>query len=94
MRIRCRDTMPRRLKLSPLQRDIVVTLEDGGAESIGAVIATVRPWDEVEFTRSVDGLIELGSEGRNERRGCDSCLDGRVAVREYQGSARAGDMDL
>jgi DNA-binding MarR family transcriptional regulator len=51
--------MPRRLKLSPLQRDIMVTLEEAGAETIGTVIATVKA-NEVEFTRNVDGLIELG----------------------------------
>jgi hypothetical protein len=51
--------MPHRLKLSPLQRDIMVTLEEAGAETIGTVIATVKA-NEVEFTRNVDGLIELG----------------------------------
>ena len=29
--------MPRRLKISPLQRDIMMTLEEAGAETVGTV---------------------------------------------------------
>jgi hypothetical protein len=60
--------MPRRLKLSPLQRDIMVTLEEAGAETIGTVIATVEPSDEVEFTRNVNRLIELGLVRKGETK--------------------------
>jgi DNA-binding MarR family transcriptional regulator len=60
--------MPRRLKLSPLQRDIMVTLGEAGAETIGTVIATVKPSDEVAFTRNVDGLIELGLVRKEETK--------------------------
>lgn len=35
--------MPRRLKLSPMQREIVVTLGEAGSETVGTVIATVKP---------------------------------------------------
>jgi len=53
--------MPRRLKLSPLQRDVVMMLEEAGAETIGTVIATVKPANQNEFRAQVDELIELGS---------------------------------
>jgi hypothetical protein len=33
--------MPRKLKLSPLQRDIMVILDEAGAETLGALIATL-----------------------------------------------------
>ena len=58
--------MPRRLKLSPLQRDIIVMLEEAGAETIGTVIATVRPSDESEFVRTVESLIERGLVRKEE----------------------------
>jgi DNA-binding MarR family transcriptional regulator len=65
--------MPRRLSLSPLQRDIIVMLEEAGAETIGTVIATVKPVDQDEFARSVSGLIRLGLIRRNETE----CADGK-----------------
>jgi hypothetical protein len=52
--------MPRRLTLSPLQRDIMWTLQEAGSETIGTVIATVKPLDQIEFDRAVDGLVKLG----------------------------------
>lgn len=62
--------MPRKLKLSPLHRDILVMLEEAGSETIGTVIATIRPDDLTEFNRQVDELIRLGlvqkEESRNE----------------------------
>ena len=41
--------MPRRLKLSPLQRDILMILEEAGAETVATVIATLNPSDQSEF---------------------------------------------
>jgi len=58
--------MPRRLKLSPLQRDIMMTLEEAGAETIGTVMATINPSDQDTFARDVRGLIELGLIRRME----------------------------
>ena len=52
--------MLRRLKLSPLQRDIVWTLQEAGGETIGTVVATVKALDQIEFNRAVDELIKLG----------------------------------
>ena len=52
--------MPRRLKLSPLQRDITMMLEEAGAETVGTVIATLKPSDLDEFTAQVEGLVSLG----------------------------------
>lgn len=53
-------TMLRRLKLSPLQREIIWTLQEAGGETIGTVVATVKPLDQIEFNRAVDDLIKLG----------------------------------
>jgi DNA-binding MarR family transcriptional regulator len=58
--------MPRRLKISPLQRDIIVMLEEAGAETIGTVISTVRPSDESEFVRAVESLIGRGLVRKEE----------------------------
>ena len=58
------DRMARRLKLSPLQRDIVMMLEEAGVETVGTVIATLKPPDQGEFAAQVDGLVSL-------RRGTD-----------------------
>jgi predicted transcriptional regulator len=52
--------VPRRLTLSPLQRDIVMMLEEAGAETVGTVIATLKPSDQGEFAARVDGLVTLG----------------------------------
>ena len=52
--------MPRRLKLSPLQRDIVMMLEEAGAETVGTVISTLKPSDRSDFTAQIDALVTLG----------------------------------
>jgi len=52
--------MPRRLKLSQLQRDIMWTLREAGGETVGTVTATVKPLVQIEFDRAVDELIKLG----------------------------------
>jgi hypothetical protein len=52
--------MPRRLTLSPLQREILWTLQEAGGETIGTVIATVKPLDQIESDRAVVELIQLG----------------------------------
>jgi predicted transcriptional regulator len=51
--------MPRRLKLSHLQRDILMMLEEAGAETVGTVVATSKP-SHGEFTVQVDQLVTLG----------------------------------
>ncbi len=51
--------MPRRLKLSPLQRDILMMLEEAGAETVGTVIATLNPSSDA-FTPQVEQLVSLG----------------------------------
>ncbi len=58
--------MPRRLKLSPVQRDIMVTLREAGAESMETLIATIKPAAQAEFDREVDGLVELGLAKRED----------------------------
>jgi hypothetical protein len=50
--------MPRRLILSPLQRDIVMMLEEAGAETVGTVIATLKPSDQDEFAAQVNGPMD------------------------------------
>jgi predicted transcriptional regulator len=70
--------MPRRLKLSPLQRDILVMLEEAGAETVVTVIATLKPPSD-EFTAQVDQLVSLGLI----RKDCDNLVlteKGKVAL--------------
>ena len=54
------NTMPRRLKLSQLQRDIMWTPQEAGGETVGTVTATVKPLVQIEFDRAVVELIKLG----------------------------------
>ena len=58
--------MARRLKISPLQRDIMVTLEEAGAETVGTVVATLKPQNQSDFSAQVDELIALGLIRREE----------------------------
>jgi hypothetical protein len=51
--------MPRRLKLSPLQRDILTMLEEAGAETVGTVVATLNPPRDL-FTPEVEQSVSLG----------------------------------
>ncbi len=79
--------MPRRLKLSPVQRDILVTLEEAGAETIGTLIATIKPGDVSGFSQQIDGLVKLGLV-RTEESGGESATEvvlteeGRSALRK------------
>jgi hypothetical protein len=52
--------MPRRLKISPFQRDIMVMLEEAGAETVGTVVATLKPLGQNDFKAQVDELVALG----------------------------------
>jgi len=72
--------MPRRLKLSPLQRDIVIMLEEAGAETVGTVVSTLKPSDLSEFAAQVDGLVILGSI-RKEENNLVLTERGRIALR-------------
>jgi predicted transcriptional regulator len=72
--------MPRRLKLSPLQRDILMMLEEAGAETVGTVIATLKPSDQSEFTAQVDELVRLGLIGKEENN-LVLTAQGRIALR-------------
>jgi len=51
--------MPRQLKLASLQPDILMMLEEAGAETVGTVVTTLRP-PHGEFTVQVDQLVTLG----------------------------------
>jgi predicted transcriptional regulator len=72
--------MPRRLKLSPLQHDIVRMLEEAGSETVGTVIATLKPTNHSEFVMQVDGLVTLGLI-RKEENNLVLTEQGRIALR-------------
>jgi len=72
--------MPRRLKLSPLQREIVMTLEEADAETVGTVVATLKPSDRGEFAAQLAGLITLGLV-RKEENNLVLTEQGRIALR-------------
>lgn len=55
-----RSDVPRRLKLSPLQREITMMLEEGGAVTVGTVVATLKPHGLANFGAQVDELAKLG----------------------------------
>lgn len=72
--------MPRRLKLSYAQRDILMMLEEAGAETVGTVIATLKPSDQGEFAEQVDGLVGLGLI-RKEENNIVLTEQGQIALR-------------
>lgn len=78
--------MQRRLKLSPLQRDVMVTLEEAGAETIGTLIATIRPDDVRALNHEIDGLIKLGLVRKEETTGTTTEIvlteQGKAALRK------------
>ena len=51
--------VPRRLKLTPFQRDVLVVLEEAGSETVGTILATLQP-AESDFAGEVDALAILG----------------------------------
>ena len=72
--------MPGRLGLSPLQRDVLVLLEEAGAETVGTVLATLKITDMEQFNAQVNGLVTLGLIRKGES---DLVLTerGKVALR-------------
>jgi predicted transcriptional regulator len=63
-----------------LQRDIVMLLEEAGAETVGTVIATLKPLDQAEFAAQVNGLVTLGLI-RKEENNLVLTSQGRIALR-------------
>jgi hypothetical protein len=74
--------MPRRLRLSALQREIMMTLEEAGAETIGTVVSTVKPPNRNEFNVQVDQLIKLGLIRRDETRLADRTVKTELVLTE------------
>jgi predicted transcriptional regulator len=72
--------MPHPLRLSPLQRDIVMILEEARAQTIGTVIAALKPSDPSEFAAQVNGLVTLGLI-RKEENTLVLTEHGRIALR-------------
>ena len=56
--------MPRPLKLSPLQRNIVMMLEEAGGEMVGTVMATLKASHRREFAAQVRLLNKLAWPAR------------------------------
>jgi hypothetical protein len=52
--------MARKVRLTPLQSQIVWLLEEAGEETVATAIASVRPPNREAFDRAVKGLLGLG----------------------------------
>ena len=59
--------MPKRLKLSPLQRDIMWVLEEAGAETVGTVVATLKITDQDDLNAQINSLVTLGLVRKDEK---------------------------
>lgn len=55
-------------------------LEEAGAETVGTVIATLKPSDRGEFAAQVAGLVTLGLV-REEKNNLALTERGRIALR-------------
>ena len=72
--------MPRRLGLSPMQRDIMLLLEEAGVETVGTVLATLKISDQDDFRIQINGLVTLGLV-RKEEPNLVLTERGKVALR-------------
>ena len=55
-------------------------LEEAGAETVGTVIATLKPSDRADFDAQVNGLVTLGLI-RKEENNLVLTEQGRIALR-------------
>ena len=69
--------------LSPLQCEILMMLEEAGAETVGTVTATITPADRSDFVSQVNGLVTLGLI-RKEEDNLVLTEQGRIALRTYE----------
>lgn len=64
----------------------MVTLEEAGAETIGTLIATIRPDDVRALNHEIDGLIKLGLVRKEETTGTTTEIvlteQGKAALRK------------
>jgi hypothetical protein len=58
----------------------MMTLEEAGAETVGTVIATVKPFSQGEFRSQVDELVKVGLI-RNEESNLVLTEHGKRALR-------------
>jgi hypothetical protein len=58
----------------------MMMLEEAGAETLGTVVATLKPSDQGEFAMQVDGLVTLGLI-RKEENNLVLTEQGRIALR-------------
>jgi hypothetical protein len=63
-----------------MQRDILLILEEAGAETVGTIIATLKPSDFTEFAAQVDGLVKLVLIRKDSNR-LTLTVQGRNALR-------------
>jgi hypothetical protein len=57
-------------------------LEEAGAETVGTVIATLKPSNQGEFSAQVDGLVSLGFI-RKEKNNLILTEQGRIAFKAW-----------
>lgn len=50
----------RRLKLSPVQGELILILDELGEDDAESIRATLKPVDDATFARALDGLRRLG----------------------------------
>jgi predicted transcriptional regulator len=50
----------RKLRLSPLQSELLRLLSEAGEENLACIRSTLKPRDQEEFSRQVTGLRRLG----------------------------------
>jgi hypothetical protein len=58
--------MARKLRITPLQRDILWLLEEAGEEDVTTVIASLKPLTSEALDNAVKGLVRLGFVARSE----------------------------
>jgi len=66
--------MARKLRLTPLQRDLLWMLEEAGEEELATILATLKPPDRDVFDRDLEALVCLDFVCLTEQRSAASVV--------------------
>jgi hypothetical protein len=58
--------MARKIRLTPVHRDVLWLLEEAGEEEVSTVISSLKEVEPEVFKNAVNGLIRLGFVNRSE----------------------------
>jgi hypothetical protein len=82
-KLRLKNDMPRKVRLTPMQRDVLWMLEEAGEESMITIQVTLLPPNSESLDSAIVALSQLGYVLRSDFDGHDSLIltkEGRRAL--------------